>query len=157
MEDHGYVLDLGVKDLTGFLPKKEAKTYIEKYNRDEELAVGQYVECLVEKKNNRTVHVTIDRTKIASSAVEDPFSRITSILPGQRVTAFRDSRKQSYDTARSTDIACVPHLSARNKLPIRSVFDPRRLRCGEAGGKTHKAVRRFSDDEGWTYYGAQLR
>ncbi|KAG1141218.1 hypothetical protein G6F37_005560 [Rhizopus arrhizus] len=86
VEDHGYVLDLGVKDLTGFLPKKEAKTYIEKYNRDEELAVGQYVECLVEKKNNRTVHVTIDRTKIASSVVEDPFSRITSILPGQRVS-----------------------------------------------------------------------
>ncbi|ORE09789.1 nucleic acid-binding protein [Rhizopus microsporus var. microsporus] len=88
VEDHGYVLDLGVKDLTGFLPTKEAKTYIEKYNRNEELSVGQYVECLVEKTNKRIANVTIDRSKIANSAIENPFSRITSVLPGQQVSGM---------------------------------------------------------------------
>ncbi|KAG1466863.1 hypothetical protein G6F56_004609 [Rhizopus delemar] len=86
VEDHGYVLDLGVKKVTGFLPKKEAESYIVKYNKEQDLVVGQYVECLVEKKSKSTVQLTIDRTKISASNVDDPFSRITSILPGQRVS-----------------------------------------------------------------------
>jgi rRNA biogenesis protein RRP5 len=84
-------LDLGVKSLTGFLPLKESKSYIKKYNRDEELAVGQYVECVIEKVDTRTANVSIDRTKIATAVVEDPFSRITSILPGQSVTGVIDA------------------------------------------------------------------
>lgn len=91
VEDHGYILDLGVKSLTGFLPLKESKSYIKKYNRDEELAVGQYVECVIEKVDTRTANVSIDRTKIATAVVEDPFSRITSILPGQSVTGVVDA------------------------------------------------------------------
>ncbi|CEP18214.1 hypothetical protein [Parasitella parasitica] len=91
VEDHGYILDLGVKDLTGFLSLKESKSYIKKYNRGEELAVGQYVECAIEKTDARTANVTIDRTKIGSAVVEDPFSRITSILPGQLVTGVIDA------------------------------------------------------------------
>ncbi|KAF1805233.1 hypothetical protein FB192DRAFT_1361755 [Mucor lusitanicus] len=91
VEDHGYILDLGVKDLAGFLPLKESKSYIKKYNRDEELAVGQYVECAIEKTDARTANVTIDRTKIGHAVVEDPFSRITSVLPGQLVTGVIDA------------------------------------------------------------------
>jgi rRNA biogenesis protein RRP5 len=84
-------LDLGVKNLTGFLPLKESKDYIKKYNRDEELAVGQYVECVIEKVDARTANVSIDRAKIATAVVEDPFSRITSVLPGQSVTGVVDA------------------------------------------------------------------
>ena len=73
VEDHGYILDLGVKDLAGFLPMKESKSYIKKYNRDNELAVGQYVECSIEKVNGRTANVTIDRLKVGHSVVQDPF------------------------------------------------------------------------------------
>ncbi|KAI8646880.1 hypothetical protein BD408DRAFT_428276 [Parasitella parasitica] len=91
VEDHGYVLDLGLKDLTGFLPLKESKSYIKKYNRGEELAVGQYVECAIEKKDARTANVTIDRTKIEHAVVEDPFSRVTSVLPGQLVSGVIDA------------------------------------------------------------------
>ncbi|KAI8058951.1 uncharacterized protein B0P05DRAFT_559162 [Gilbertella persicaria] len=90
VEDHGYILDLGVKDLAGFLPLKESKSYIQKFNREEELAVGQYVECAVQKVAGRTVNVTIDRTKVGCAFVEDPFSRITSVLPGQLVTGLSD-------------------------------------------------------------------
>lgn len=95
VEDHGYILDLGVKDLTGFLPLKESKSYIKKYNRDEELAVGQYVECVIEKVNGRTANVTIDRTKINQAIVEDPFSRITSVLPGQKVSGLVEAAQHS--------------------------------------------------------------
>ncbi|KAI8991069.1 hypothetical protein BDF20DRAFT_811062 [Mycotypha africana] len=85
VEDHGYILDLGVKDLAGFLPMKESESYVKQYNRNEELVVGQYVECVVEKAAGRTVNVSIDRSKIASAVVEAPFSSIVSILPGQLV------------------------------------------------------------------------
>jgi rRNA biogenesis protein RRP5 len=91
VEDHGYILDLGVKDLAGFLPMKESKSYIEKYNRDEELAVGQYVECAVEKADKRTANVTIDRKKVGSAVVSEPFSRVTSVLPGQLVSGVIES------------------------------------------------------------------
>ncbi|KAI9253242.1 hypothetical protein EDC94DRAFT_546543 [Helicostylum pulchrum] len=91
VEDHGYILDLGIKELTGFLPLKESKSYIEKYNRDQELTVGQYVECAIEKVNGRTANVTIDRTKLDHAVVEDPFSRISSVLPGQLVTGLIDA------------------------------------------------------------------
>ncbi|KAI9482770.1 MAG: hypothetical protein EXX96DRAFT_647601 [Benjaminiella poitrasii] len=86
VEDHGYILDLGVKELTGFLPMKESKSYVEKYNRGQELMVGQYVECAVEEVKGRTANVTIDRTKVGHATVADPFSRLTSVLPGQLVT-----------------------------------------------------------------------
>ncbi|CAO3657623.1 unnamed protein product [Mucor hiemalis] len=88
VEDHGYILDLGVKELTGFLPMKESKSFVEKYNRKEGLSVGQYVECAIEKVNGRTANVTIDRSKVGQAVVEDPFSRITSVLPGQLVTGL---------------------------------------------------------------------
>ncbi|KAI8379895.1 hypothetical protein EDC96DRAFT_473229 [Choanephora cucurbitarum] len=91
VEDHGYILDLGVKDLAGFLPLKEAKSYVQKYNRDEELVRGQYVECAIEKVDGRTAHVTIDREKVGHAFVEDPFSRITSVLPGQLVSGLTDA------------------------------------------------------------------
>ncbi|KAI8983026.1 hypothetical protein BDB01DRAFT_792092 [Pilobolus umbonatus] len=88
VEDHGYILDLGIKDLTGFLPLKKSKTYIKLYNRNEELSPGQYVECLVEKADKRTANVTVDRTKLAEAVVDTPFSSITSILPGQKVNGI---------------------------------------------------------------------
>lgn len=88
VEDHGYIMDLGVKELTGFLPLKESKSYIQKYNNDKELSAGQYVECAIVKVNGRTVNVTIDRTKVGHAVVEDPFSRITSVLPGQLVNGL---------------------------------------------------------------------
>ncbi|KAI7898321.1 uncharacterized protein BX663DRAFT_525423 [Cokeromyces recurvatus] len=91
VEDHGYILDLGVKELTGFLPLKESKSFIEKYNRNQELIVGQYVECAVESVKGRTANVTIDRSKVGRALVADPFSRIISILPGQLVTGVIDA------------------------------------------------------------------
>lgn len=78
-------MDLGVKELTGFLPLKESKSFIKQYNNNKELSVGQYVECAIEKVDGRTANVSIDRKKIDHAILEEPFSRITSILPGQKV------------------------------------------------------------------------
>ncbi|KAI8369582.1 uncharacterized protein BYT42DRAFT_607950 [Radiomyces spectabilis] len=87
VEDHGYILSLGLKDLTGFCNNAEAKTYIEKYNRGQELVPGQLVECMVTKKsgNKRTVTVTLDHKKLAKGVLEEPCSRIASLIPGQLV------------------------------------------------------------------------
>ncbi|KAI9259298.1 hypothetical protein BY458DRAFT_440503 [Sporodiniella umbellata] len=132
VEDHGYVLDLGVKDLMSFLPKKESESYIEKYNKGNELVVGQYVECLVEKKNNRTVQLSLDRTKISTRAVEDPFSRITSVLPGQLVSGAVEAVQNNGLAIKlmglysaTIDISHIPHavdIEATYKLGQKVVF-----------------------------------
>ncbi|KAG0172965.1 rRNA biogenesis protein rrp5 [Apophysomyces sp. BC1034] len=87
VEDHGYILSLGVSGLTGFCKHKDAKSYIEKYNRGEQLIAGQLIDCAVESvaSNKRTVNVTMDHEKVSTSTLTDPCSRITSVIPGQLV------------------------------------------------------------------------
>ncbi|KAF7723464.1 rRNA bioproteinsis protein rrp5 [Apophysomyces ossiformis] len=87
VEDHGYILNLGVNGLTGFCKHKDAKTYIDKYNRGEPLEVGQLIECAVQSvaSNKRTVNVIFDHEKVSKATLTDPCSRLISLTPGQRI------------------------------------------------------------------------
>lgn len=70
VEDHGYVMAIGVPGMTGFCRHSDAKTFIEKYNKGENLVVGQYVECVVKDvKNKRTVNLSMDQKTVTSSRV----------------------------------------------------------------------------------------
>ncbi|KAI8342777.1 hypothetical protein BC941DRAFT_368731 [Chlamydoabsidia padenii] len=90
VEDHGYVMAVGIDGLTGFCRHSDAKSYIETYNRDDTLVVGQYVECVVKDmaKNKRTVNLSMDRKAIASGRMDSPYSKMTSITPGQRINGM---------------------------------------------------------------------
>lgn len=66
MEDHGYILFLGLPSLTSFLSFKEAKKLQEK-----RLEVGQLVSCRVKDigENGRTCNVTVGRAEVIGSSV----------------------------------------------------------------------------------------
>ncbi len=56
VEDHGYMIDLGLEDTLGFLNKKHCKTYLE----NNELALGQVLMFQVLKKDAKAVTLCLD-------------------------------------------------------------------------------------------------
>jgi rRNA biogenesis protein RRP5 len=67
VEDHGYILELGVPQVSGFLSFEDAKLV----SGDEKLFVGQLLEVTVIKisSNGRICNVTADPKKFSSSSV----------------------------------------------------------------------------------------
>ena len=68
IEDHGYILNLGVTEVSGFLSFKDAKKALESSER---LSVGAIVDVSVLKvsSNGRTCNVTISPSTIRVSHV----------------------------------------------------------------------------------------
>ncbi|KAE9408289.1 U3 snoRNP-associated protein Rrp5 [Gymnopus androsaceus JB14] len=71
VEDHGYLLDLGIPDVSGFLSK---------------LRVGQLLDATVSSisKNGRTCNVTLDPETFSSSTLTE-IGNVSSVLPGTLV------------------------------------------------------------------------
>ena len=69
VEDHGYILDTGIPDVSGFLSFKETRKVAEvKYQ------VGQLVDVYVTKlsSNQRTCNFGVDSKNLVSNSVSDP-------------------------------------------------------------------------------------
>ncbi len=68
MEDHGYLLDLGVPEVSGFLAFKDLQS-----DKSAKLRVGQLLNATVSSvsKNGRTCNVTIDTRMFVTSSVSD--------------------------------------------------------------------------------------
>ena len=104
-EDHGYMLDVGHKNLTAFLPKSEITKYMEAYKHhfDTELilSVGSYLTCVVKDKKNKTetksrsLSLSIDPSKM-KKAITYKFS-LFSLMPGSLVKC----------TVKSADELCL--------------------------------------------------
>lgn len=80
VEDHGYILDIGVQGSSGFLSFKEAK----KGGSDcSKLHVGQLLDIAVVKmsSNEKICTVSVDPQVIQSSSITE-VNNVTSILPG---------------------------------------------------------------------------
>ncbi|NXS07016.1 RRP5 protein, partial [Neodrepanis coruscans] len=98
VEDHGYLIDIGVIGTHAFLPHEKAKSYIKAAKRGPELKIGQNLNCvIVEVKNEgRVVRLSIDRSEVAASlATERQNWALSNLLPGlvvkarvQKVTPF---------------------------------------------------------------------
>lgn len=69
IEDHGYVLDLGIQDVSGFLSFKEAEKG--PFDHQSKLCVGRLIDVSVTKMsgNGRTCTVTVDSATFTSSSV----------------------------------------------------------------------------------------
>ncbi|KAF7310754.1 hypothetical protein HMN09_00618400 [Mycena chlorophos] len=80
VEDHGYIIGLGVPDISGFLSFKDAKT---------KLVVGQLVGATVTStsKNGRTCNIELDEGKYSSSCLSE-VSSASSVLPGMLVSGL---------------------------------------------------------------------
>ncbi|XP_055770329.1 protein RRP5 homolog [Salvelinus fontinalis] len=87
IEDHGYLVDLGIKGTKAFLPKQAAK---DKTNSPKELKLGQYVTSLLEevKNDGRVVRLSISPTAVAQAVADTEHGwTLTNLLPGLLVKA----------------------------------------------------------------------
>ncbi|KAF7306752.1 hypothetical protein MIND_00466900 [Mycena indigotica] len=77
VEDHGYIVNLGVADVTGFLSFKDTKS---------KLAVGQLIGVTVvnTSKNGRTCNISFDENTFSSSCLSE-VTNASSVLPGMLV------------------------------------------------------------------------
>ena len=71
-EDHGYILDLGIPDVSGFLSFKDADPLHQ--NRDIKLPIGALLDVTTTKvsANGRTCTVSGDSSLFVKSAVREP-------------------------------------------------------------------------------------
>nr|XP_004659438.2 protein RRP5 homolog isoform X1 [Jaculus jaculus] len=98
LEDHGYLVDIGIGGTRAFLPVQKAQEGIRQKNRGAKLKVGQYLTCLVEevKSNGAVVSLSAGHSDISSAfATEDQSWTLNNLLPGlvvkaqvQKVTPF---------------------------------------------------------------------
>ncbi|NWS21645.1 RRP5 protein, partial [Pachyramphus minor] len=90
VEDHGYLIDIGVSGTHAFLPHEKAKNYIKALKRGPDLKIGQNLTCvIVEVKNEgRVVRLSVDRSEVAASlATEKQNWALSNLLPGLVVKA----------------------------------------------------------------------
>ncbi|NXY50608.1 RRP5 protein, partial [Ceuthmochares aereus] len=90
VEDHGYLIDIGVNGTHAFLPRQKAQNYIKALKGGSDLKVGQNLNCvIVEVKNEgRVVRLSVDRSEVAASlATEQQNWTLSNLLPGLVVKA----------------------------------------------------------------------
>jgi rRNA biogenesis protein RRP5 len=79
VEDHGYILNLGIPEVSGFLSFKDAKKALEGSSK---LPVGNVVDVAVSKlsSNGRTCNVTIAPSSLKVSHVRSYILHVTSLV-----------------------------------------------------------------------------
>ncbi|XP_052831721.1 protein RRP5 homolog isoform X2 [Octopus bimaculoides] len=103
IEDHGYIIDIGLKDVYAFLSKENAS----KYNDGKQIKMGQQLQCLVVdvtriKRNViRSVTLSADPFKIATQMIKDPLPLpLSFICPGLQAEATIVKDEGSYLAAK---------------------------------------------------------
>ncbi|XP_034352866.1 protein RRP5 homolog [Arvicanthis niloticus] len=98
LEDHGYLVDIGVGGTRAFLSLQKAQEYIRQKNKGAKFKVGQYLTCLIEevKSNGGVVGLSVEHSDVSSAfATEEQSWNLNTLLPGlvvraqvQKVTQF---------------------------------------------------------------------
>ncbi|XP_066094534.1 protein RRP5 homolog isoform X1 [Saccopteryx bilineata] len=90
LEDHGYLVDIGVGGARAFLPLQKAQEYIKQKNKGAKLKVGQYLNCVVEevKGSGGVVSLSIAHSEVSTAiASEEQNWTLNNLLPGLVVKA----------------------------------------------------------------------
>ncbi|KAK9768908.1 rRNA biogenesis protein rrp5 [Basidiobolus ranarum] len=89
VEDHGYLLSMGVDGVTGFLHKNDAASYI-KENGDQPLSVGQVLLCGIKSvpENNRTINMTLDQQVLVKATPAHTLSNMSSLVPATLINGM---------------------------------------------------------------------
>ncbi|KAM9455011.1 protein RRP5 homolog [Clarias gariepinus] len=88
VEDHGYLIDIGVSGTKAFLPKEKTKDEAETSKRD--LKVGQYVTAMLEEVKNegRVARLSVNPTAVNQTCAETHHGwTLSNLLPGLLVQA----------------------------------------------------------------------
>ncbi|RKP09133.1 hypothetical protein THASP1DRAFT_3428, partial [Thamnocephalis sphaerospora] len=131
VEDHGYLLSIGMRDKSAFLMRKEAHAYEQKMNHGQPLQPGQLINVsLLEAAGaNRVVRVTADPERVTRALLSEPLSNVNSLLPGELVSA-RITRVlpnglacrvlEFFDAV--VEVSHLPGMIAANERQLRSSF-----------------------------------
>ncbi|XP_012625869.1 protein RRP5 homolog isoform X4 [Microcebus murinus] len=90
LEDHGYLVDIGVEGTRAFLPLPKAQEYIRQKNKGAKLKVGQYLNCVIEevKGNGGVVSLSVGHAEVSTAiATEEQNWTLNNLLPGLVVKA----------------------------------------------------------------------
>ncbi|KAM9197460.1 protein RRP5 homolog [Dugong dugon] len=90
LEDHGYLVDIGVSGNRAFLPLQKAQEDTQQKNKGAKLKVGQYLNCVIEevKGNGRVVSLSIGHSEVSTAiATEEQNWTLNNLLPGLVVKA----------------------------------------------------------------------
>ncbi|KAM5141017.1 protein RRP5 homolog isoform 2-T2 [Mantella aurantiaca] len=90
VEDHGYLIDLGIGGTKAFLPRQKAEVYINQTNKGTALRVGQYLHCVIEEVKNegRILRLSVSQSDVtAAIATEEQKWTLNNLLPGLVVKA----------------------------------------------------------------------
>ena len=83
VEDHGTVMDIGVKGVRAFLPRKATKSVAGGH-----LTVGQVVPCAITKADATSVTLTADPKRVEGAVAKTPAKlTVHNLVPGTRVKA----------------------------------------------------------------------
>ncbi|KAI0639642.1 U3 snoRNP-associated protein Rrp5 [Trametes polyzona] len=87
VEDHGYILDLGIPEVSGFLSFKEAQKG--PFPEERKLHVGRLLDVSVTKLsgNGRTCTVSVDPQTLRSASLTE-VSSVNSVIPGALVQSL---------------------------------------------------------------------
>ncbi|XP_048464836.1 protein RRP5 homolog isoform X3 [Rhincodon typus] len=90
VEEHGYLVDIGVKATKAFLSHTKTQEYVKNKNQGMPLRVGQYLTTLVEsvKNDGRIAQLSIRHIDVAAAtATEDQKWSLSNLLPGLVIRA----------------------------------------------------------------------
>ncbi|XP_060027377.1 protein RRP5 homolog [Erinaceus europaeus] len=90
LEDHGYLVDIGVGGSRAFLPLQKAQEYIRQKNKGANLEVGQYLYCIIEevKGGGGVVSLSISHSSVSAAiTTEEQSWTLNNLLPGLVVKA----------------------------------------------------------------------
>ncbi|CAG8560739.1 2094_t:CDS:10 [Cetraspora pellucida] len=93
IEDHGYVLSIGMSGINVFLHNKEASDYESKFNNSRPLIVGQLLNVSVISAANKNliIQVTANPDTVSSATLPDKaMQNISSLAPGNLIKARVD-------------------------------------------------------------------
>uniref|UniRef100_M3ZCB8 Protein RRP5 homolog n=1 Tax=Nomascus leucogenys TaxID=61853 RepID=M3ZCB8_NOMLE len=136
LEDHGYLVDIGVDGTRAFLPLLKAQEYIRQKNKGAKLKVGQYLNCIVEKVkgNGGVVSLSTGHSEVSTAiATEEQSWNLNNLLPGlvvkaqvQKVTPFGLTLNfLTFFTGVVDFMACILCIHPRTRvvrLSLRPIF-----------------------------------
>ncbi|XP_039590594.1 protein RRP5 homolog [Polypterus senegalus] len=97
IEDHGFLIDIGIPGSKAFLPKQKAFDYLKEIGKGN-LKVGQYLNCIIEEVKNegRILRLSVSQSAISKAvALEKHGWTLSSLLPGLVVNAEIDKVSQN--------------------------------------------------------------
>ncbi|XP_066475340.1 protein RRP5 homolog [Tiliqua scincoides] len=131
VEDHGYLIDIGIQAAKAFLPRQKAQSYLQSTNKGTELKIGQYLNCLIDdvKNSGRIIRMSINQSEVAAAvATEEQNWELSNLIPGlvvkaqvQEVTSLGISLTFLSSFTGTVDFMHLGSAKARNLSPNQTV------------------------------------